>query len=77
MLALCGSIRLMAILAEIMAICIRPTRKIPMTLPNICVSGEALVIRISIMRELFSEVTSAEIIFPVMVIDMKNRIRST
>ncbi|MNI99310.1 hypothetical protein D3C73_1583540 [compost metagenome] len=55
-------------------ICIRPTRKMPITLPNICASGAALVIRISMMRELFSEVTSAEIILPVIMIDMKKRI---
>ncbi|MNC79194.1 hypothetical protein D3C75_1316070 [compost metagenome] len=48
-----------------------------MTLPNICVSGAALVIRISMIRELFSEVISAEIILPVIIMDMKNRISST
>ncbi|MMZ66220.1 hypothetical protein D1872_286970 [compost metagenome] len=74
---LCGSATLMAITAAKMKIWNSPIRNMPMIFPNICASGDTLVIRISMMRELFSAVTSAAIILPVIIIVMKKRMTKT
>ncbi|MMZ66745.1 hypothetical protein D1872_292680 [compost metagenome] len=50
---------------------------IPIILPNIWVSGDTLVIRISMIRELFSAVTSEAIILPVIMAEVKKRIIRT
>ncbi|MNR18010.1 hypothetical protein D3C85_1347090 [compost metagenome] len=62
----------MASTAPKIPICVIPIRNMPTILPNICVNGDTLVIRISIIRELFSEVTSAAIIFPVIMVVIQN-----
>ncbi|MNP53916.1 hypothetical protein D3C76_1484330 [compost metagenome] len=56
---------------------VNPTKNIPTILPNFCVNGDTLVIRISIIRELFSVVTSDAIIFPVVMVVKKNNMMRT